>query len=161
MIVISDTSPLIHLAACNHLHLLKLLYGQIVIPISVDEEIRLKGKDEDIKLQVSSADWIITKSAIDRKLVNQLDQKLDGAEAEAIVLAIELNADLLLIDEGKGRTIAQQFHLKTGGVLSVLIEAKRQKLIPDVKPLIEQMIQLTGFRISEELLEEIWRIVEE
>jgi predicted nucleic acid-binding protein len=52
MIIVSDTSPLIHLSACNHLHLLQTLYGQIVIPASVDEEIRLKCKDERIRQQI-------------------------------------------------------------------------------------------------------------
>jgi predicted nucleic acid-binding protein len=161
MIVISDTSPLIHLAACNQLLLLQLLYGNIIIPRSVEEEIKIKGKDENIKRQISDADWIISKSALDKKLVSEQYEKLDGAEAEAIVLSIELNADMLLIDERKGRAIAKQFHIKTGGVLSVLIEAKEQKLIPAVKPLIMQMIQRTGFRISQELMDEVWKIAGE
>src|ERR1035438_6608899 len=55
MIIVSDTSPLIHLSACNHLHLLQTLYGQIVIPASVDEEIRLKCKDERIRQEVMAA----------------------------------------------------------------------------------------------------------
>jgi hypothetical protein len=101
MIIVSDTSPLIHLSACNHLHLLQTLYGQIVIPASVDEEIRLKCKDERIRQQIIEASWISSKSATDRKLVNELDDKLGGAEAEAIVLAIELDAELILIDERK------------------------------------------------------------
>jgi hypothetical protein len=161
MIIVSDTSPLIHLSACNHLHLLQTLYGQIVIPASVDEEIRLKCKDERIRQQIIEASWISSKSATDRKLVNELDDKLGGAEAEAIVLAIELDAELILIDERKGRTTAKQFHLKTGGVLSVLVESKRQHLIKAVIPLIEQMVQLTGFRVSEALLTEIRKIAGE
>ena len=78
MIVISDTSPLIHLAACSHLQLLQKLYGQIVIPVSVDLEIRINCKDQNIKQQIIEAAWINARNAFDRKLVDELDNKLGG-----------------------------------------------------------------------------------
>jgi predicted nucleic acid-binding protein len=161
MIVISDSSPLNHLAASDYLDLLKTMYGQIIIPVAVDEEIRLKCKDEKVRSQILDATWIVSQHALDRKLVTELDEKLGGAEAEAIALAVELNADLLLIDERKGRTVAKQFNLKTGGVLSVLIEAKEQHLVTEVVPIIQKMMNETGFRISEELFDDIRKITGE
>lgn len=161
MVVISDTSPLIHLTACEQVELLHTLYGEIVIPSSVEEELRFKSKDEKIKQQIFSFDWIKVKTATDKKLVADLDKRLGGAEAEAIALAVELKADLLLIDERKGRLAARELHLKTGGVLSVLIEAKKKNLIESVTTLIEKMVAITGFRISNELFEEVKKIAEE
>lgn len=161
MLVISDTSPLIHLASVGQLQLLQSLYHEIVVPQAVADELLFKTKDLDVREQIETATWIQTRSAADRVLVSKLDLQLDTGEAEAIALAIELHADLLLIDERKGRKAARDFHLKTGGVLSVLMDAKRRKLIAEVLPLIAAMMDKTNFRVSEELLAEVRRLTKE
>ncbi len=161
MLVISDTSPLIHLASVGQLQLLQSLYHEIVVPKAVADELFFKTKDSDVRQQIEAADWIQTRSATDRVLVSRLDLQLDPGEAEAIALAIELHADLLLIDERKGRKAARNLHLKTGGVLSVLMEAKRRKLVAAVLPLIATMMDKTNFRISEDLWEEVRKLINE
>ncbi|MEM1214093.1 MAG: DUF3368 domain-containing protein [Bacteroidota bacterium] len=95
--------------------------------------------------------WLKTKGIENRKRYHLLLQKLDPGEAEAIVLAQELNADLLLIDERKGRQIAKESGLRITGLIGVLLESKRRGEIEKVKPLIRKLREQLGFRISESL----------
>lgn len=82
------------------------------------------------------------------------------ANRKPLPLAKELNADAILIDEWKGRTIAMEQGLNVTGVMGVLIEAKRQNLIGAVKPSIDSL-RARGFRISENLYREVLILVRE
>ena len=101
MIVVSDTSPVLALAAIAQLDLLRLLFVDVIMPEAVDREIAHKNR---AFLPLPS--WLRSQRASDRTLVNSLLVDIDLAEAEAIALAIELKADLLLIDERLGREVA-------------------------------------------------------
>lgn len=81
----------------------------------------------------------------------QKSTRLDRGESEAILLAQQLGAQLLLIDERRGRAEAQRLGIRVTGLLGILVEAKRQKLIVAVKPLMDQLIASSAFRISPEL----------
>ena len=86
---------------------------------------------------------------------------LDPGEAEAIVLAIELKADALLIDEKKGRKIAQEYGIVITGLLGILIDSKAENLIQEVKPILDRLIFEIGFRISPKLYQDILEKVNE
>ena len=103
MIIVSDTSPIINLAQIDLLYLLPKLYGQIIIPYAVYDEIVIKGVNEPGSHEIKTADWVSVKNCKNIQLLNELRGELDGGEAEAIVLAIELNADKILMDEQIGR----------------------------------------------------------
>lgn len=75
--------------------------------------------------------------------------ELDEGEAEAIALAIELNADLLLIDERLGKNIATKKGLICKGVVGVLIEAKQRAFIPAVRPLLDDLREHLKFRLAD------------
>lgn len=106
MIVVSDSSPLISLAVVGHLELLRDLYGTIVIPPAVYQEVAMQDPGRPGVLEIQAFDWIACKSVADPSLVAALQRKLDRGEAEAIALAMELPADLLLMDERLGRAQA-------------------------------------------------------
>ena len=110
MIVVSDTTPLISLLKINHLDLLEKLFGQVLIPKAVFDELTV---DERYKLeadQIRRKEFIIVKAVQNLESANLLKRAtgLDKGESEAIVLTDEVNADVLLMDEAKGRTVSFQ-----------------------------------------------------
>lgn len=161
MIIVSNTSPIFYLSTIGQLDLLHQLYDEIVIPITVFQEITNVGNTDVSATVVPTLNWIKTQSATDQTLVNTLSQELDHGEAEAIALALELNADRLLIDERLGRNAAIGLGLKVTGVLGILIAAKRSNLIQEVKPLLDTLIKRVGFWIDEQLYTEILQAVDE
>ncbi|MBE9260176.1 hypothetical protein [Dolichospermum sp. LEGE 00246] len=113
MIIISDTSPLSNLAIVAYLSLLQQIYNKVIIPQGVAEELRNASDEENLIAGVLSLDWIEVIPAKNLELISILrnNHNLDRGEAEAIAslaignaLALELNADELLIDERLGRS---------------------------------------------------------
>ncbi len=91
----------------------------------------------------------------DMAAVHELLEKLDEGESEAIVLAEELKADFLLIDERLGWKEAQARSIKTIGLLGTLVKAKELGIIPAVKPLIEALRIKAKFRMKEALVQHV------
>jgi predicted nucleic acid-binding protein len=133
MIVVSDTSPITNLAAVNQLTLLHQLYGTIIIPQAVYDEMAslgyaLRGYAVPGTIEIMTLSWIETRPVTQQNQVNQLLNKLDRGESEGIILALELGADILILDERKGRKVAQSLGLNITGILGVLLEAKQKEL---------------------------------
>ncbi len=139
VIVVSDTSPIVNLAAVGRLDLLQQLYNQVVVPQAVHDEIN-KGIQQPALAEILSCAWLQTQTAANRAVVASLELELDRGEAEAIALAVELKAALVLMDERKGRRVALRLGLTPIGLLGILIEAKQRRLI-----------QEAGFWIGREL----------
>ena len=108
MRVVSNTSPIINLSCIGHLELLHRLYGDIVIPRAVYNEITRSGTEEPSAIVVQQLEWINVNEVANRPLVDGLRLEVDAGEAEAIACALELRADLLLLDEHLGRVVAQR-----------------------------------------------------
>lgn len=161
MIVVSDTSPVLNLAAIGQLGLLRRLYGEVVIPQAVYHEIVVLGAGQPGAAKVSALDWIETHQVTNRAMVASLQLEVDEGEAEAIVLAFELGADLLLLDERRGRRVASRLGLRFIGLLGILIEAKHRGFILAVKPILDDLIGKSGFWITRALYERILKVAEE
>lgn len=144
----SDTSPLLNLERIERLDLLPGLYGQVLAPAAVSEEL---SKGSQI---YEGLPWLSFVSVLDRALVDRLSADLDPGEAEAIALAIEKKADLILVDEKRGRRIATANGLQVTGLLGVLASAKRKELIPEVKTVLDELSEKAGFWLAPELRSE-------
>ena len=106
MIVVSDTSPVLNLARIGRLQLLPSLFHQVLIPSAVYEELNEYKHDLPSTIDFTSERWLTIASPNDQIRVKQLREHLDAGEAEAIVLALERGAVLLLVDERRGRRTA-------------------------------------------------------
>jgi len=105
-------------------------------------------------------DWIKVQNPVDNTRVAILETQLDLGEASAISLALELQNPLLLIDERKARRIAKQLNLKIIGTLGVLLLAKKENKILNLKPIIRKMRKF-GFRLSDKFVKEILLLANE
>ncbi len=137
--IVSNSTPLINFAAINRLDILERLFGTVVIPPAVAYEV-LEGSHQHPSMSaVREATCIARHDIANIMLRDALLLELDPGEAEAITLALEQKAALLLLDEIAGRTIAESYNLVFTGSIGCLIEAKRAGIIPAVKPLLDAM----------------------
>lgn len=161
MIIVSDTSPINNLAAINQLHLLHQLYGKVLIPEAVYRELSDPNFPVAGATEVQTLNWIQTSAVSDRTLVEALSGELDLGEAEAIALAVEIQADQVLIDERRGRLVAARLNLRYTGMLGILVEAKSQGLIAEVQPLLDALVNDAGFWVADPLYNNVLRLVDE
>ncbi|HEY9825602.1 MAG TPA: DUF3368 domain-containing protein [Stenomitos sp.] len=157
MLVVSNTSPILNLAIVGQLDLLRQQFGQIQIPPAVIDELKIvedRPGSQSIQDAVN-AGWIQVQSVRNQSFVQLLRQTLDRGEAEAISLALELQAQLILLDERDGRKVAKSLDLQVTGVLGVLLRAKESGKLPSLQPTIEELTQKAGFWIAPELMAKI------
>jgi len=148
--IISDTSSISNLFQIGKVDLLKKLYGNITITPAVKRE--LYALEEQKKLD--ELKWIKVLAPKNQKKVAELLEELDLGESESIALAIEKNAKYLIIDEYKGRLIAEQYGVKIVGVLGILIQAKQKGVITSVKEEVEKLRSI-GFRLNQRLVDNV------
>ena len=161
MIVVSDTSALANLAIVDHLWLLESIYQTVIIPDVVARE--LTAASNPIIPAILQVGWIQPQPLTNSELANQLQQErgLDAGEANAIALALELQADDLLIDERLGRQEALRLGLSIIVILGILLVAKQRSLIPQVQPVMDTLISQAGFRVSSHLYQRVLALAEE
>lgn len=151
MIIVSDTTCLSHLALIGLHELLPALFGSVVIPPAVAAELSRGQVKHQVIGEVLHSPWIEVRTLDDEARTDELAMTLDRGEAEAIVLAMELNCPLLM-DDLPGRRCAQSLMLKITGTLGVLVAAKQRGLLPLVQPVIHRMIHEHDFRAGQALL---------
>lgn len=124
MIVVSDTTPIISLLKINRLDLLEKLYGMVIIPQAVYFELTDNEKYRNEAEIISDSNFIVRKDVNDINALKTFrdTMMLDLEESEAIILAHELKADVLLMDESKGRKAAANLNIPLSGTLGVLID---------------------------------------
>jgi len=106
-------------------------------------------------------EWLRVQAAADVELVDRHCEVVDRGEAEAIVLAKEIGADYILIDERRGRRLAREQGLRIIGLLGIVLLAKRRSLIPSARNLIEDMIRQSGVYLDDEIKNSALRSVGE
>jgi predicted nucleic acid-binding protein len=152
--VVSNAGPLITLATLGRLDLLKALFGQVVIPPAVYEEVVVRGSGEPGSREVEEAAWIRTRQVTDRLAVQLLRETLDAGESEALVLAQELDARYVLLDDGQARRKARLIGLEKTGTLGILLMAREAGLILAVGPILDEL-RRTDFRMSDRVYQAV------
>ena len=122
--VVSNSGPLITLATIGRLALLEALFKEIAVPQAVHDEVVVHGSGEPGSAEISAAPWIRVYQVQDKLAVNLLQESLGAGESEAIVLAQELHAGLVLIDDALARRKASHIELRLTGTLGILLIAK-------------------------------------
>src|SRR5437899_556948 len=148
MIVVSDTTAITSLLQVGQCELLANLYRDVLIPQAV--------RDELLLAHPVLPGFLHVESARSRTEVQRLQAELDLGEAEAIVLAKEKAADVLLIDETEGRRVALREGVSIIGLLGVLVQAKRMGFISSVRELTTKLEEVADFRVADEVKEIIF-----
>ena len=150
MFLIVDTSPLISLIVINKLNLLKELFPEFNLPNAVWEELEAHNQ---LKLYKKELDFL--KQYVNKSISSPITiPGIDKGETEAIQLYIELNANVLLIDDKKARSIAELMDIKCIGTIALLTLAKRKKLIAAIRPLFISLLSNKRY-YSKKLLDQV------
>ena len=142
--VIANTTPLIALANIDRLELLHVLYGTIMVPQAVIDEI----VREPAKQRVQNASWIKVEAIRDPSQKDIFRARLHAGEVEVIILAREQKADLLIMDDDAAKKTAKFLGFNVTGTLGILLKAKREGYLEKVEPIMNEMIH-DGLFISD------------
>lgn len=156
MIVVADTTPIISLLKVGHLDLLEKYFGAVQIPRAVFDELTSNPRFLEEAEQVRDCPFIHIVKVDDRKTVSLLRRAtgLDLGESEAIVLTDDLQADLLLMDEAKGRQVAEQMEIKIMGTIGLLMASYQSGTIEadEIRKCVE-ILRNSGRHIGERYLQ--------
>ena len=158
MIVVSDTTPLISMLKINRLELLEKLYGSVLIPKAVFNELTSNENYQAEADTIFQSKFIERREVLNTQAVKILQTltTLDLGESEAIILSQEVKADVLLMDESKGRKIAKQLNIPLSGALGILIDSFDAGLLTknEVSKCLD-ILQQAGRRISGQLINKV------
>lgn len=152
--VICNATPLINFAAINRLDILQAVFGQIVIPQAVYHE--TTGADfpgSQFILQAIASGWMQVCPVSNIPLT--IPVQLDNGEREAIALAFETNEPKILLDELEARQVARNLELQVIGTLGILLLAKNKQIIPQLKPLLDAMIDIAQYWVNTTLYKQV------
>lgn len=151
MIVVSDTTPLISLLKIKRIGLLEKLFGEVVIPQAVFTELTVDIRFAEEAEVIKNEKFISVKEVSNMASVNILKRAtgLDQGESEAIILSDEIQADILLMDEAKGRKISDQMGIHIMGTIGILMVAYEDDILTadEVKKCIDGL-QIAGRHIG-------------
>lgn len=151
---VSNSSPLIHLAASGNFALLHEFYEEVWIPPAVWREVVEEGRQRPGAAEVRDAaeqGWTRVVSLHDDLLVKSLRRELDEGEAEAIALAVQERPDIVLLDETEARQAAQVYGLMKTGVVGLLIRARLHGKVAALRDELDRLRDEAGFWIDDSL----------
>jgi uncharacterized protein len=130
--VVSNSSPLIAFAAIEQLHLFPALFGSVLIPPAVASEIAPSVPTLPPWLRVEAVSLPLPQAV--------LRQSLGDGEREALALAVEIQAERILLDDRAARRVAQALQLLVTGTAGILLVAKRHALLPQIRPALDALL---------------------
>lgn len=146
-VVIADSSCLIALSKIGKLEILNALFGNVLIPKAVYIEVVVLGKGRAGSEEIKNAKWIKVENVKNKLAVKALQINLGEGESEAITLAIEKDADLIILDDFKARQTAEELSLTFVGTLAILQKAKSKGLIKNFEKVLDEL-RKAGFRYN-------------
>lgn len=150
--VIADASPLIALHQIGQISLIERLFGRILIPTAVAREISPSLPALPV--------WIVVRDLAQPIASEILQASLGAGESETLALALEMGECLVILDERPARRLALVLGLPMVGTAGILLAAKRAGLIPEVRVLLEALVE-KRFRVSAALRDRILADAEE
>lgn len=154
-VVISNTTPMINFAEIGRMELLQQLFGEIVIPTAVAEELRIKSDRFAGAAVVCELPFVRVQSVRNRRLVTALQHEIHAGEAECIALALEQPSAIVILDDLAARFVAQQHGLPIIGTVGCLQFAKQKRLIARIAPLLGELRDNARFWLSPRLIERV------
>ncbi|MBW4503491.1 MAG: DUF3368 domain-containing protein [Scytonema hyalinum WJT4-NPBG1] len=152
MIVVSDTSPICYLLLIDHIRVLQELYGVVIIPQTVADELNASESPSVIRDWIAKPpDWLQIQPV--ETLQNIELEKLDPGEREAILLAEKLKADLVILDDKAARRVALERDLRIIGLLGILKDAAKSGLL-DLRTVFDHLREV-GFWVAPSLLDQL------
>lgn len=150
MRVVSDTSPISNLAIIGRLEILARQFGKVSIPSTVHRELSRLEHDAGSRAirDALTQGWIQVETTATSDLARNLASSLDAGEADAIALASESAADLLIMDESAGRSAARNLGITMTGTLGVLLKEKRAGGLDSMREEMDRLVIDAGFFIS-------------
>lgn len=145
---VTNSTCLIGLERIQRLDILPQVFDPITIPPAVQSEVGI------------SAPWLTIQAPQNRGIVQSLQTQIDEGESEAIALAMELGDVFVILDDLSARRVAQQLHLKVIGTTGLLLRAKQQGIIPEIKPILDALTT-ANFRISAALIRKALELADE
>lgn len=138
--VVADSTPIIALAGVGQLALLQRLFGEVLVPPAVSDELTRGDRRPGGREDLAAAPWV---KAAELRDANHADvfSDLDRGEAEVIALAREIDARLVIIDDRLGRRHAARLGLALTGTFGVLIAAKKKGYLEEVAPLVDLLAE--------------------
>lgn len=149
MLVVADSSPLIYLSRVGVLDILAITFGEVIVPRQVWDEVVTARPGAPGVQALLAATWL----HLDERKLAEEDLGLDPGETAAILLAEQLGADLLLIDERAGRSVAAARGIEIRGTLGVLVQAREAGSLRALRPVLDSLVA-EGFRIAPALVAE-------
>lgn len=149
--IVSNTTPISNLLHLQLLGLFGKLFAKVMIPQAVYDEVNAFWKHDVLWQKCIYGGVLNVMPVANSLLIQQLKLNLHLGEAEVIALALEQKADLCLIDDRDGRSIAESNGLAISGTIGFLIKAKQRNYIPNIAPLLDALRNDFHFWISDDV----------
>lgn len=158
--VISNATPLIALNKIGKLDLLKQIYGEIIIPYAVYEEVILESNIKDSNDFVKESGFINIMNIKNEEAKRLFVTSLHKGEVEVMILAKEMEADICVIDDLLARKYAKYYNIKITGTIGIFLKAKELGIITNIKPIMDELIS-SGIYIDNKLYNRVLEIAKE
>jgi predicted nucleic acid-binding protein len=156
MVAVSDTSPISNLAIIGRLGLVREQFGTVLVPSAVRHEIsRLRHSAAASLIEAAFTDGWLRVTPLREAIPREIGTGLHSGEAEAIALALEQRAELVLLDDGDARRRASEIGLRFIGVLGILLRARQHGRVASLREEIRRLREEARFFVAPKLEAEL------